>query len=61
MKYKNKMQAIALSKPSTPRPSLTARSTRTQPSAMPSAFSWPLVVPSALKGSGAGYLGSWLH
>jgi hypothetical protein len=26
---------------------------------MPSAFSWPLVVPSALAGSGAGYLGSY--
>ena len=46
------------STPSTSRPSLTVRSTRTQPRAMPSAFSWPLLVPSALKGSGAGYLGS---
>ena len=46
------------SAPSTPRHSLTVRSTRTQPRAMPSAFSWPLLVPSALTGSGAGYLGS---
>jgi hypothetical protein len=46
------------SAPSPSRHSLTVRSTRTQPRAMPSAFSWPLVVPSALKGSGAGYLGS---
>ena len=46
------------STPSPSRPSLTVRSTRTQPRAMPSAFSWPLVVPSALAGSGAGYLGS---
>jgi len=46
------------STPSPSRPSLTVRSTRTQPRAMPSAFSWPLVVPSALTGSGAGYLGS---
>ena len=35
------------STPSTPRPSLTVRSTRTQPRAMPSAFSWPLLVPCA--------------
>ena len=46
------------STPSTSRHSLTVRSTRTQPRAMPSAFSWPLLVPSALAGSGAGYLGS---
>jgi hypothetical protein len=46
------------STPSTSLSSLTVRSTRTQPRAMPSAFSWPLVVPSALAGSGAGYLGS---
>ena len=31
---------------------------RTPTQAMPSAFSWPLLVPSALAGSGAGYLGS---
>ena len=46
------------SAPSPSRHSLTVRSTRTQPRAMPSASSWPLVVPSALAGSGAGYLGS---
>lgn len=46
-----------MQKPSPPRPSLTVSSTRTQPRAMPSTFSWPLVVPSALAGSGAGYLG----
>ncbi len=46
------------STPSPSRHSLTVRSTRTQPRAMPSAFSWPLLVPSALAGSGAGYLGS---
>jgi hypothetical protein len=54
----NHGQVAVCSTPSTPRPSLTVRSTRTQPRAMPSAFSWPLVVPSALAGSGAGYLGS---
>ena len=54
----NHGQVAVCSTPSTPRPSLTVRSTRTQPRAMPSAFSWPLLVPSALKGSGAGYLGS---
>ena len=54
----NHGQVAVCSTPSPSRPSLTVRSTRTQPRAMPSAFSWPLVVPSALKGSGAGYLGS---
>jgi hypothetical protein len=53
-----KMQVVVMHKPSTAHPSLTVRSTRTQPRAMPSAFSWPLLVPSALTGSGAGYLGS---
>jgi hypothetical protein len=54
----NHGQVAVCSTPSTSRPSLTVRSTRTQSRAMPSAFSWPLVVPSALAGSGAGYLGS---
>jgi len=54
----NHGQFSVCSTPSPSRPSLTVRSTRTQPRAMPSAFSWPLVVPSALAGSGAGYLGS---
>ena len=54
----NHGQFAVCSTPSTPRHSLTVRSTRTQPRAMPSAFSWPLLVPSALAGSGAGYLGS---
>ena len=34
---------------STTRPSLTVRSTRTPIQAMPSAFSWPVLVPSALR------------
>jgi hypothetical protein len=54
----NHGQFVVCSTPSPSRPSLTVRSTRTQPRAMPSAFSWPLLVPSALAGSGAGYLGS---
>jgi hypothetical protein len=54
----NHGQFAVCSAPSPSRPSLTVRSTRTQPRAMPSAFSWPLLVPSAQKGSGAGYLGS---
>jgi len=37
------------STPSTTRPSLTGRSTRTPTQAMPSAFSWPVLVPSALR------------
>ena len=54
----NHSQFAVCSTPSPSRHSLTGRSTRTQPRAMPSAFSSPLVVPSALAGSGAGYLGS---
>ena len=54
----NHGQFAVCSTPYPSRPSLTVRSTRTQPRAMPSAFSWPLLVPSALAGSGAGYLGS---
>ena len=53
-----KMPAAVPPKPSTPRHSLTVRSTRTPTQAMASPFSWPVLVPYALPGSGAGYLGS---
>ena len=51
-------QFVVCSTPSTPRRCLTVRSTRTPTQAMASPFSWPVLVPSALAGSGAGYLGS---
>jgi len=40
---------VLFSTPSPARPSLTVRSTRTPRQAMPSAFSWPAAVPSALR------------
>ena len=45
----NSGQVSALLPPSTSRPSLTGGSTRTPTWAMPSAFSWPMSVPSALR------------
>ena len=38
-----------------PQPNWAVKRTPTQ--AMPSAFSWPVLVPYALTGSGAAYLG----
>ena len=54
----NRGQVAVCSTPSPSRHSLTVRSTRTPTQAMASPFSWPVLVPSALAGSGAGYLGS---
>ena len=54
----NHGQFAVCSTPSPSRHNLTVRSTRTPTQAMASPFSWPVLVPSALAGSGAGYLGS---
>jgi hypothetical protein len=45
----NALEIYVFSTPSTSRPSLTRRSTRTPIQAMASPFLWPVLVPSALR------------